>query len=70
MLHILRVYWRYYYGKLRGWDMRLFGRPGLPRFKVVRMGGNLPVVVQRMNADDVEPMYGLDYWIKPWEPKP
>ena len=36
MMHIVRVYWRYYYGRLRGRDMRLFGRPGSAMFKAVR----------------------------------
>lgn len=35
MIHILRVYWRYYWGRLLGRDMRLWGKPGTLRFKVV-----------------------------------
>ena len=37
MMHILRVYWRYYYGKMRGHKMQLWGRPGKARFKCVRI---------------------------------
>lgn len=42
MIHILRVYLRYYWGKLLGRRMLLYGRPGTARFKCVRLADFKP----------------------------
>lgn len=42
MMHILRVYLRYYWGRLLVRRVRLWGKPGSARFKCVRLGDYNP----------------------------
>lgn len=57
----LRVYWRYYWGRLRGHDMRLWGRPGTAEFEAIWYIDGIFEVVDPRNPKP----YGVNYWVKP-----
>jgi hypothetical protein len=77
MIHILRVYWRYYWGRLLGRRVKLFGKPGTARFKCVRFADFNPglykqvpiITVPKLPADDSEPTYSDPYKQKPGDQK-
>lgn len=51
MLHIIRVYWRYWWGKIRGRSMHLIGRPGQINFMAIRLKRSRQVRICDEEAD-------------------